>query len=67
VAAGVVRRRPIAACRLSDHEDVGLSRLQNDCLLALTARRTGALFVTADRHFEAIRRRLPFPLKILQV
>jgi predicted nucleic acid-binding protein len=50
----------------SDHEDVGLSRLQNDCLWALTARRTGALFVTADRHFEAIRRRLPFPLKILQ-
>ena len=50
----------------SDQGDVGLSRLQNDCLWGLTARRTGALFVTADRHFEAIRRRLPFPLKILQ-
>jgi predicted nucleic acid-binding protein len=45
-----------------DHEEIGLSRLQNDLLLALTARHTGALFVTTDGHFEAIRRRIAFRL-----
>jgi len=47
------------------HEEVGLSRLQNDLLLALTARHTGALFVTTDGHFETIRRLLPFRLRKL--
>jgi predicted nucleic acid-binding protein len=45
-----------------DHEEIGLSRLQNDVLLALTARHTGALFVTTDGHFEAMRRLIPFHL-----
>jgi predicted nucleic acid-binding protein len=45
-----------------DHEEIGLSRLQNDLLLALTARHTGALFVTTDGHFEAIRRLIAFRL-----
>ena len=40
-------------------------RLQNDLLLALTARRTGTLLVTADAHFTALRRRVPFTLKVL--
>jgi predicted nucleic acid-binding protein len=44
------------------HEEIGLSRLQNDILLALTARHTGAVFVTTDGHFEAIRQRVPFRL-----
>jgi len=43
-----------------DHEEIGLSRLQNDLLLALTARHTGALFVTTDSHFEAVRRLIAF-------
>ena len=43
-----------------DHEEIGLSRLQNDLLLALTARHTGALFVTTDSHFEAMRRLISF-------
>ncbi len=47
----------------SNYEDVGLSRLQNDLLLALTARHTGALFVTSDEHFTAIRRYVPFQLR----
>ncbi len=47
------------------HEEVGLSRLQNDLLLALTARHTGALFVTTDGHFDTIRRLLPFRLQKL--
>jgi predicted nucleic acid-binding protein len=47
------------------HQEVGLSRLQNDLLLALTARHTGALFVTTDGHFETIRRLLPFRLRKL--
>lgn len=48
------------------HEEIGLARLQNDLLLALTARHTGALFVTADAHFEAIRRFIPFRMRLLQ-
>jgi len=49
-----------------DHEEVGLARLQNDCLLALTARYTGAVFLTADSHFDTIRRYVPFQLRILR-
>lgn len=49
-----------------DHEAVGLARLQNDVLLALTARHTGALLLTADRHFEALRTHLDFRIKVLQ-
>ena len=51
----------------SDYEEIGLSRLQNDLLLALTARHTGALFVTGDGHFDAIRRHVPFQLRKLQI
>lgn len=42
------------------HEHVGLARLQNDVLLALTARHTGAVLVSKDRHFRAIQRHLRF-------
>lgn len=45
------------------HEKIGLARLQNDVLLALTAHHTGALFLTADRHFESIRRQVPFTMR----
>jgi predicted nucleic acid-binding protein len=48
-----------------DHEVVGLARLQNDLLLALTARHTGTLFVTLDTHFSTLRRYVPFSLKVL--
>jgi predicted nucleic acid-binding protein len=47
------------------HEEIGLSRLQNDLLLALTARHTGALFITYDGHFETIRRLMAFRLQKL--
>src|SRR5205085_4821593 len=36
------------------HAPVGLARLQNDALLALSARHTGAAFVTRDAHFAAL-------------
>src|SRR5262249_19202136 len=49
------------------HEAVGLARLQNDVLLALTARHTGSLLVTADAHFATLRRHIPFTLKVLKV
>ncbi|HEY6366788.1 MAG TPA: PIN domain-containing protein [Candidatus Binatia bacterium] len=48
-----------------NHEEIGLSRLQNDLLLALTARHTGALFVTTDGHFAALRRLIAFRLVTL--
>ena len=44
------------------HEEVGLARLQNDILLAITARYTGATFVTRDAHFVTIAERIPFLL-----
>jgi predicted nucleic acid-binding protein len=45
-----------------DHEEVGLARLQNDVLLALTSRHTGAPFVSYDAHFIALRKCVDFPL-----
>jgi predicted nucleic acid-binding protein len=47
------------------HEEIGLARLQNDLLLALTARYTGSVLVTRDRHFEAIRAEVPFELRFV--
>lgn len=49
----------------ADHEEIGLARLQNDVLLALTARHTGAVLVSKDGHFEALQRRLRFALLVL--
>lgn len=47
------------------HEEIGLARLQNDLFLALTARHTGALFVSADDHFDTIQNLVPFRLRKL--
>jgi len=47
------------------HEELDIARLQNDCLLALTARYTGASFLTADAHFVSIRRHVQFDLRML--
>ena len=47
------------------HEGIGLAHLQNDTLLALTARQTGTLLLTRDAHFTTLRRHVPFALKLL--
>lgn len=65
------RRSWIDAGRLlpevfSHHEEVGLARLQNDVLIALTARHTGAALVTMDGHFRTLRRYVPFSLFVLE-
>jgi predicted nucleic acid-binding protein len=44
----------------ADHEEVGLARLQNDVLLALTALYTGTTLVTMDAHFSTLRQHVPF-------
>ena len=49
----------------ADHEAMGLARLQNDMLLALTARHTGAMLVTRDKHFTKLRESLPFECAVL--
>jgi predicted nucleic acid-binding protein len=49
-----------------DHEAIGLARLQNDCLIALTARYTGTLLFTADGHFATLRRYVPFQLRLVE-
>jgi predicted nucleic acid-binding protein len=43
-----------------NHEQIGLSRLQNDCMIAITARDTGALLLSADGHFKSIAKHVPF-------
>lgn len=48
-----------------DHEAVGLARLQNDLLLALTAHGQGALLVSRDRHFLEMQRLLPFYFELV--
>jgi predicted nucleic acid-binding protein len=50
---------------LPDHEEIGLGRLQNDCLIALTARLTGATLVTRDSHFKTIRAAKSFALELV--
>lgn len=47
------------------HEQVGLGRLQNDLLLALTVRHHGAVLLTSDAHFAAIHQHLSFNLVTL--
>jgi len=42
-----------------------LARLQNDCLLALTARHTGAILLTADSHFSTFRRHIQLDVRFL--
>jgi predicted nucleic acid-binding protein len=48
-----------------DHEEVGIANVQNDVLLALTARATGARLVTRDRHFMALGRYVAFDCVLL--
>jgi predicted nucleic acid-binding protein len=47
------------------HEGAGLARLQNDVLIALTARHTGAMLVSRDSHFRTLQRRLGFGAVVL--
>ncbi len=49
----------------ADHEAIGLARLQNDVLIALTARHTGSVLVTLDEHFRQLRGHVPFRLVVL--
>jgi predicted nucleic acid-binding protein len=49
----------------TNHESVGLVRLQNDVLLALTARHTGAVLVSKDRHFVQLQRWVRFTAVLL--
>jgi predicted nucleic acid-binding protein len=49
----------------ADHAEVGLARLQNDVLLALTARHAGAVLVSRDQHFTKLQRHLRFRVLVL--
>jgi len=50
----------------ASHEPIGLARLQNDVLLALTARHTGAVLVSKDEHFRTIQRYVRFSALVLR-
>jgi predicted nucleic acid-binding protein len=47
------------------YEGLGLARLQNDVLIALTARHTGAVLVSKDRHFVELQRHLSFAAVVI--
>jgi len=49
----------------TNHESMGLARLQNDVMLALTARHTGAVLVSKDRHFVQLQRQVRFSAVLL--
>jgi predicted nucleic acid-binding protein len=48
-----------------DHESVGLAKLQNDLLLALTARSQGTILVSRDKHFSDMQRLVTFRLELI--
>lgn len=49
----------------NDFDLVTLERLQNDVLIALTAYYSGALLFTRDKHFERLRKKIPFKLELI--
>jgi len=51
----------------ASYEHIGLARLQNDVLLALTARHTGAVLVSRDAHFRAIQRHVRFSALVISL
>ncbi|MBK8101464.1 MAG: PIN domain-containing protein [Planctomycetes bacterium] len=48
-----------------EHEAIGLAQLQNDVLIALTARHCGAVLVTRDQHFLRLQAELQFALRVV--
>lgn len=45
---------------IGSYDEQSLEKIQNDLLIALTARAHGATLITQDRHFQLIRKYLPF-------
>ncbi|MBI2340169.1 MAG: PIN domain-containing protein [Deltaproteobacteria bacterium] len=52
----------IAGQVAGSHDERTLESIQNDLLIALTARENGALLITQDKFFRAIQKHVPFQL-----
>lgn len=51
---------------IGGYDERALEKIQNDLLIALTARHNGATLITQDQQFKMIQRHLPFRLIIHQ-
>lgn len=47
---------------MGSSDELTLEKIQNDILIALTARENGALLITQDKHFHIIQKHIPFSL-----
>lgn len=50
---------------IGNFDGLALAHLQNDVLIALTARETGTTLITRDSHFKRIREFLPFKFRLV--
>lgn len=50
---------------LGNFDERSLEKIQNDLLIALTARENGVLLITQDRFFETIQKKIKFQLLLL--
>lgn len=55
----------LAAKVMGSYDEKTLEKIQNDLLIALTARENGAVLITQDHHFNAIRKHVSFQFQIL--
>ncbi len=57
-----VKAGHLAGKIVGSFDELTLEKIQNDILIALTARENGALLITQDRHFHIIQKHIPFSL-----
>jgi len=76
VAAGIIFLSPptnrmwiqsgeLAGKVVGGYDERSMEKIQNDLLIALTARQNGAVLITRDRHFKMIQRYVPFSLILI--
>lgn len=57
-----IRAGELAGRIIGSYDKRSLERIQNDLLIALTARETGSTLITKDGHFKIIQKHIPFRL-----
>ena len=57
-----IKAGELAGKLLGNHDERTLEKIQNDLLIALTARENGALLITQDKFFRALQKNIPFHL-----
>lgn len=57
-----VKAAELAGAVTGSHDEIGLEKIQNDLLIALTAKAQGATLITQDKHFKTIQKYVPLRL-----